>query len=105
MTGVLPRPIAIRSDRRRGTLNPYPGFTSKSNPEESVMTKQPKPSRGMPRSLLYALIPGGFLLLVLILVLTGFWSQEPIEEQPTVIEQPDGVQPQTGAQQQPAAPQ
>lgn len=53
--------------------------------------EDPKPSRGMPRSLLYALIPGGFLLLVLILVLTGVFSQEPIEEAPTTVDQPIGT--------------
>lgn len=40
------------------------------------MSKEPKPRRGMPRSLIYAMIPGGFLLLILILFLAGFWTQE-----------------------------
>ncbi len=40
------------------------------------MRKEPKPNRGMPRSLLYALIPGGFLLLVVGMFLVGFWKQE-----------------------------
>lgn len=53
--------------------------------------EDPKPSKGMPRSLLYALIPGGFLLLVLILVLTGVFSQEPIEDSPTMVDQPAGT--------------
>lgn len=56
------------------------------------MTKKPKPSRGMPRSLLYAMIPGGFLLLVLIMVWTGQSREEAEEEPPTVIEQPTGAQ-------------
>ena len=55
------------------------------------MNKQPKPTRGMPRSLLYALIPGGFLILVLILFLTGFWTQETTDETPPVTEEPAGV--------------
>ncbi|WP_265500067.1 hypothetical protein [Paracoccus beibuensis] len=42
------------------------------------MVKEPKPSRGMPRSLIYAAIPGGFLVLVLVLFLSGwFESDEP----------------------------
>ena len=35
------------------------------------MVQEPKPSRGMPRSLLYALIPAGFLLMVAFMVLSG----------------------------------
>ncbi|WFE76552.1 hypothetical protein [Roseinatronobacter sp. S2] len=56
------------------------------------MTKKPKPSRGMPRSLLYAMIPGGFLLLVLIMVLAGQSRDEAEEEPATVVEQPTGAQ-------------
>jgi len=56
------------------------------------MAKKPKPSRGMPRSLLYAMIPGGFLLLVLIMVLAGQSREDAEEEPPTVIEQPTGAQ-------------
>lgn len=37
---------------------------------------QPDPKRGMPRSLLYALIPGGFLLLVAVMVFGGWATQE-----------------------------
>lgn len=33
----------------------------------------PDPKRGMPRSLLYALIPGGFIVLIIVLMLSG-WS-------------------------------
>lgn len=40
------------------------------------MSHTPKTRRGIPRSLIYALIPGGFLLLVAILFLMGFWTQE-----------------------------
>ena len=35
------------------------------------MATEPKPSRGMPRSLLYALIPAGFLIMVAFMVLSG----------------------------------
>lgn len=35
------------------------------------MAQEPKPSRGMPRSLIYALIPAGFLLMVAFMVLSG----------------------------------
>ena len=56
---------------------------------------KPAPKRGMPRSLLYALIPGGFLLIVLILVFTGFFAQE-------VTEEPGGVMDQPPATSQPA---
>ncbi|MGL4413320.1 hypothetical protein [Roseinatronobacter monicus] len=52
------------------------------------MTKKPKPSRGMPRSLIYAMIPAGFLLLVLIMVLAGQSREEAEEDPPTVVEQP-----------------
>ena len=49
---------------------------------------KPDPKRGMPRSLLYALIPGGFLLIVLILVFTGFFAQEVTDEPGGVMDQP-----------------
>lgn len=55
------------------------------------MNKETKPTRGMPRSLLYAMIPGGFLLLILILFLAGFWTQETTEQTPPVVEEPAGV--------------
>ena len=35
------------------------------------MATEPKPSRGMPRSILYALIPAGFLIMVAFMVLSG----------------------------------
>lgn len=37
---------------------------------------EPKPTRGMPRSLLYALIPGGFILLVVIMLLSGWMGAD-----------------------------
>ena len=40
------------------------------------MAPEPKPSRGMPRSLLYALIPGGFILMVVLMMLFGRAEQE-----------------------------
>lgn len=56
------------------------------------MPKKPKPTRGMPRSLIYAMIPGGFLLLVLIMVFAGQSQEEAEQEPPTVVEQPAGAQ-------------
>ena len=40
------------------------------------MAPEPKPSRGMPRSLLYALIPGGFILMVVLMLIFGRGSEE-----------------------------
>ncbi|GHG28547.1 MULTISPECIES: hypothetical protein [Paracoccus] len=40
------------------------------------MAREPEPKRGMPRSLLYALIPLGFVLLVAWMVLSGRDSAE-----------------------------
>ncbi|MFC0341153.1 hypothetical protein [Paracoccus niistensis] len=40
------------------------------------MALEPKPSRGMPRSLLYALIPGGFILMVVLMMVFGRAEQE-----------------------------
>lgn len=48
----------------------------------------PKPTRGMPRSLIFALIPGGFLLIILILVFTGFFTQEVTHDGQGVMDQP-----------------
>ena len=51
------------------------------------MAKEPKPKRGMPRSLLYMTIPAGFLLLVLIMVLSGFFTtDEEVETVPVLPE-------------------
>ena len=44
------------------------------------MVQEPKPSRGMPRSLLYALIPAGFLILVAFMVLSGRDTSETATE-------------------------
>lgn len=44
------------------------------------MAPEPKPSRGMPRSLLYALIPIGFVVLVALFVLSGRDSAETASE-------------------------
>lgn len=49
---------------------------------------KPKPARGMPRSLIYALIPGGFLLIILILMFTGFWTQDVTHDGPGTMDQP-----------------
>lgn len=40
------------------------------------MAPEPKPSRGMPRSLIYALIPAGFLLMVVLMLVFGRAEQE-----------------------------
>lgn len=61
------------------------------------MNKNPKPTRGMPRSLIFAMIPGGFLLIILILMFSGFWTQE---ETPT----PTTIVPDPAEQTAPAAP-
>lgn len=55
------------------------------------MKADPKPTRGMPRSLLYAMIPGGFLLLILILFLMGFWAQEVTDDPTDRIQEPAGA--------------
>lgn len=52
------------------------------------MQQQPKPSRGMPRSLIYAMIPIGFILLVLIMVFYGNWTEETTSEPDTVVDEP-----------------
>jgi hypothetical protein len=46
------------------------------------MAEQDNTSKGKKYGLKYAMIPGGFILLVLILVVSGFWVQEDNEEQP-----------------------
>lgn len=40
------------------------------------MAPEPKSSRGMPRSLLYALIPGGFILMVVLMLVFGRAEEE-----------------------------
>ncbi|MGY6535801.1 MAG: hypothetical protein ACXIVG_10685 [Pararhodobacter sp.] len=52
------------------------------------MSKEPKPTRGMPRSLIFAMIPLGFVLLVLVLLLTGFWTQETTDETSPAVDLP-----------------
>ncbi len=41
------------------------------------MAPKPDPKRGMPRSLIYALIPGGFILLVVGMLVFGGTADEP----------------------------
>ena len=48
------------------------------------MAPEPKPSRGMPRSLLYALIPGGFILMVVLMLVFGRGAEEAAEPTDTV---------------------
>ncbi len=52
------------------------------------MSKNPKSTKGMSRGLIYAMIPAGFILLVLILIFSGFWKQETTEEPPTIVQEP-----------------
>jgi len=52
------------------------------------MRKDPKPTRGMPRSLIYAMIPAGFLVIILILMFSGFWTQEETHTPTTVVPEP-----------------
>jgi len=51
------------------------------------MNQKPEPKRGMPRSLIYVFVPLGFVLLVVILVLGGFWTQETTEEPASVVDE------------------
>lgn len=55
------------------------------------MPQEPKPTRGMPRSLIYAMIPIGFILLVLFLMFSGFLTQEVVEEPPVIVEDEDQI--------------
>lgn len=50
------------------------------------MPQDPKATRGMPRSLIYAMIPIGFILLVLFLIFSGAVTQE-VADDPAVIVQ------------------
>jgi hypothetical protein len=50
------------------------------------MNPKPKPSRGMPSSLIYAMIPLGFILLVGVMILSGYWTEETADA-PAVVEQ------------------
>ncbi|WP_370285728.1 nicotinate phosphoribosyltransferase [Pseudooceanicola nanhaiensis] len=47
----------------------------------------PKPRRGMPRALIYAAIPLGFVVFVLFLVLGGEAVQEDVIPGPTEVEE------------------
>lgn len=58
---------------------------------------EPKPTRGMPRSLLYAMIPLGFILIVVALIFLGVFTRE-------TAEQPATVEPLSPANQTPADP-
>lgn len=48
---------------------------NKPHPEHKP-SSEPKPKRGMPRSLFYAMIPGGFIVLVLILMMSGWVAED-----------------------------
>lgn len=65
------------------------------------MAPEPKPSRGMPRSLIYALIPAGFLILVAFMMLSGrdnadTASEAAVEADNTVPQPVEGAAPATG---------
>lgn len=52
------------------------------------MSQAPKPTSGMSRNLIYIMIPVGFVVLVLVLILSGAWVRKETEEPPTVVEEP-----------------
>lgn len=52
------------------------------------MDRNDSKKRGKALGLVYAMIPIGFILLVLALVFGGFWTQEVTEEPNAVVEQP-----------------
>ncbi|MCC6000999.1 MAG: MFS transporter [Pararhodobacter sp.] len=79
--------IATRWPIRKGTTDPRPALVCQAA-KDSAMSKEPKPTRGMPRSLIFAMIPLGFVLLVLILLLTGFWTQETTDETSPAVDLP-----------------
>jgi hypothetical protein len=54
--------------------------------KEKAMRKEPAPRRGMPRSLIYAMIPLGFLLLVMVMVFVGDQTSE--DEPGTIVDEP-----------------
>ena len=76
------------------------------------MATEPKPSRGMPRSLIYALIPAGFLIMVAFMVLSGRdrsetaaeAAVETTETAPLPIENAPGTPPPADAAPAEAAP-
>ena len=47
------------------------------NDQNDRTKPEPKPARGLSRAMLYALIPGGFILLVVLLTLFGWSRDEP----------------------------
>lgn len=59
------------------------------------MSQDPKTTRGMPRSVIYAMIPLGFLLLVLVLIFSGFLTQEVTDGPGVVVEDEDQTTQQT----------
>ena len=54
------------------------------------MAPEPTPSRGMPRSLLYALIPAGFLVMVVLMMTFGRTDEEDAQIAPPA--QVEGVE-------------
>ena len=50
--------------------------------------KKPEKTRGMPRSLFYAMIPLGFILLILILITLGTWTRETTDQPADVVDAP-----------------
>ena len=59
------------------------------------MPQDHKTTRGMPRSLIYAMIPIGFILLVLFLIFSGLVTQEVADDPGVVVQDED----QTGTEQ------
>ena len=64
------------------------------------MSRPPNPKPSKARILLFAMIPGGFLLLVAVLIFTGFWTQEVTDtggtmDQPAPVELPTPTDPAT----------
>jgi amino acid transporter len=56
------------------------------------MNKATKPTRAMPRSLIFAMIPAGFILLVVILIVIGRITQEAADHPPATVPDPGPVQ-------------
>ncbi|WP_333714983.1 hypothetical protein [Yoonia sp.] len=64
------------------------------------MPQDPKATRGIPRSLIYAMIPIGFILLVLFLIFSGAVTQEVADDPAVIVEDED----QTGDEQTDSGP-
>lgn len=62
------------------------------------MAQDPKPTRGMPRSLLYALIPGGFILMVVLMLIYGRTPDERDDPVPAAQQETVPVMPQVDDQ-------